>query len=196
MKMTVFFFCFFLSVFYVKAQQYKKPELPVEERVQDLLSQMTPEEKFRQLFMIPGDIGYDTTLFNSGIFGFQVNTDSRTEEPTAQLVQYKPDGSAFESAKKINALQKFFREETRLGIPVIPFDEGLHGLVRKGATVFPQAIGLAATFNPNLVHDVAKAIAMESVSRGIRQILSPVVNVAIDVRWGRTEETYGEDPLL
>ncbi|HPE87799.1 MAG: glycoside hydrolase family 3 N-terminal domain-containing protein [Bacteroidales bacterium] len=196
MKIAVFFFCFFLSVFYIKAQQYKNPELPVEERVQDLLSQMTPEEKFRQLFMIPGDIGDDTTLFNCGIFGFQVNTDGSTEGATAQLLQYTPSGSAFASAEKINALQKFFLEETRLGIPVIPFDEGLHGLIRKGATVFPQAIGLAATFNPDLVYEVAKAIALESASRGIRQILSPVVNVATDVRWGRTEETYGEDPLL
>ncbi|MDD3010913.1 MAG: hypothetical protein PHU97_06310, partial [Bacteroidales bacterium] len=83
MKIAVFFFCFFLSVFYIKAQQYKNPELPVEERVQDLLSQMTPEEKFRQLFMIPGDIGDDTTLFNCGIFGFQVNTDGSTEGATA-----------------------------------------------------------------------------------------------------------------
>ncbi len=72
----------------------------------------------------------------------------------------------------------------------------MHGLVRTGATAFPQAIGLAATWNPKLVNDVAGAIAEECGSRGIRQILSPVVNVATDVRWGRTEETYGEDPFL
>ncbi|KAF5300226.1 hypothetical protein FQR65_LT19384 [Abscondita terminalis] len=83
---------------------------------------------------------------------------------------------------------------SRLGIPIIPFDEALHGLMREGATAFPQAIGLASTFDPALMHDVATAIATESRLRGIRQILTPVVNLANDVRWGRTEETYGEDP--
>ncbi|MDP4205342.1 MAG: glycoside hydrolase family 3 C-terminal domain-containing protein, partial [Bacteroidota bacterium] len=86
--------------------------------------------------------------------------------------------------------------ETRLGIPIIAFDEALHGLVREGATAFPQSIGLAATWDTTLMHKVGHAIAMETKTRGIRQILSPVVNIARDVRWGRTEETYGEDPFL
>ena len=96
----------------------------------------------------------------------------------------------------INTIQKYFVEETRLGIPIIPFDEALHGLVRDGATAFPQSIALAATWNTELMSEVAAAIAEETRSRGIRQILSPVVNIARDVRWGRTEETYGEDPYL
>jgi beta-glucosidase len=87
-------------------------------------------------------------------------------------------------------------EETRLGIPIIPFDEALHGLVRDGATAFPQAIALAASWDTSLVSEVARAIMMETKTRGIRQILSPVLNIARDVRWGRTEETYGEDPFL
>ena len=87
-------------------------------------------------------------------------------------------------------------EKTRLGIPIIAFDEALHGLVRDGATVFPQAIGLAATWDTALMGRVALAIARETRSRGIRQALSPVLNVARDVRWGRVEETYGEDPFL
>ncbi|HRG94225.1 MAG TPA: glycoside hydrolase family 3 protein, partial [Chitinophagaceae bacterium] len=99
-------------------------------------------------------------------------------------------------AKKINRIQRFFVDSTRLGIPIIPFDEALHGLVRDGATVFPQAIGLAATWDSTLMNKVATAIAKETQQRGIRQILSPVVNLASDVRWGRTEETYGEDPVL
>jgi beta-glucosidase len=93
-------------------------------------------------------------------------------------------------------MQRFFIEESRLGIPIIPFDEALHGLVRRGATAFPQSIALAATWNTELMHRVSKAIAIECKTRGIRQILSPVVNIASDVRWGRTEETYGEDPYL
>ena len=93
-------------------------------------------------------------------------------------------------------MQRYFLEETRLGIPIIPFDEALHGLIREDATAFPQAIGLAATWNTKLMSEVAHAIATETKTRGIRQILSPVLNIARDVRWGRTEETYGEDPFL
>ncbi|KAA3639957.1 MAG: beta-glucosidase, partial [Bacteroidetes bacterium] len=100
------------------------------------------------------------------------------------------------TAELINEIQKYFVEETRLGIPIIPFDEALHGLVREEATAFPQSIALAATWDTVLMADVAQAIAMETKSRGIRQILSPVLNIARDVRWGRTEETYGEDPFL
>jgi beta-glucosidase len=94
------------------------------------------------------------------------------------------------------AIQKYFVERTRLGIPIIAFDESLHGLVRSGATSFPQAIALAATWDTALMHRVATAIATETKDRGIRQVLTPVVNIASDVRWGRTEETYGEDPFL
>jgi len=87
-------------------------------------------------------------------------------------------------------------KETRLGIPIIAFDEALHGLVRQEATAFPQAIGLAASFDTHMMGKVADAIANEAKVRGIRDILTPVINIASDVRWGRTEETYGEDPFL
>ena len=83
-----------------------------------------------------------------------------------------------------------------MGIPIIAFDESLHGLVRSGATSFPQAIALAATWDTALMKQVATAIAIETKARGIRDVLTPVVNIASDVRWGRTEETYGEDPFL
>ncbi len=99
-------------------------------------------------------------------------------------------------AEDINAIQRWMAEHSRLGIPIIPFDEALHGLIRSGATAFPQAIGLAAAWDEGLMRDVASAIARETRSRGIRQVLSPVVNLARDVRWGRVEETYGEDPHL
>ena len=159
---------------------YKDPRLPVEERVRDLLARMTPREKFRQLFMIPGSLDSGTELLKDGIFGLQVEAAE----------------SAVETARKINEIQRFFRDRTRLGIPIIPFEEALHGLVHPGATAFPQAIGLAATFDPELTGRVAAAIAREARTRGIRQVLSPVVNIADDVRWGRVEETYGEDPFL
>jgi beta-glucosidase len=99
-------------------------------------------------------------------------------------------------AERINAIQRYFVEDTRLGIPIIPFDEAVHGLTRPGATVFPQAIALAASWDVQLMEQVAAAIARETRSRGIRQVLSPVLNIADDVRWGRVEETYGEDPYL
>lgn len=113
-----------------------------------------------------------------------------------QLLQYNPKMTAAETVKKVNRIRRYFVEETRLGIPAIIFDEALHGLVRGGATAFPQSIALAATFDTTLVSRVSTAIARETKSRGIRQILSPVVNLATDVRWGRVEETYGEDPRL
>ena len=140
---------------------------------------MTPEEKFGQLFMVSGDLAGGEDAYKDGIFGLQFRA-----------------AGAREQAEKANAAQKFFVERTRLGIPAVFFEEALHGLVQPGATSFPQAIGLAATWDAALMAEVAAAVAAETASRGIRQVLSPVVNLARDVRWGRTEETYGEDPYL
>lgn len=185
-----------LSCISSQAQVYKDARAPVEKRVNDLLRRMTPEEKFRQLFMIPGDVESNEEKYKSGIFGFQVSTKGQNADVSQQMLQYNKGTNAYETALKINKIQQFFIEKSRLGIPIIAFDEALHGLVREGATAFPQSIALAATWNTNLVHQVAEAIAKECKTRGIRQILSPVVNLASDVRWGRTEETYGEDPYL
>jgi len=200
MKKYFFFFAllFFIEVT-INAQNnfpYKDPSLPVEERVKDLLQRMTPEEKFWQLFMIPGDLdNADSTQYKNGIFGLQVSASSRGDAG-GQMLNYNTSENGLLLARKINSIQKFFVEKTRLGIPIIAFDEALHGLVREGATSFPQAIALAATWDTGLMHTVATAIAQETKARGIRDILTPVVNIASDVRWGRTEETYGEDPYL
>ncbi|MFC3158588.1 glycoside hydrolase family 3 N-terminal domain-containing protein [Chryseobacterium arachidis] len=176
---------------------YKDPKQPIEARVQDLLRRMTPEEKFWQCFMTPGDLdNVPKGQYSHGIFGLQVSAGNQGGGVAGQLLKYNANEDAERLAKKINAIQKYFVEESRLGIPIIPFDEALHGLMREGATAFPQAIGLSATFNPQLMKEVSTAIAKESKLRGIRQILTPVVNLASDVRWGRTEETYGEDPFL
>lgn len=196
MKKIASIFFAFLLLAGAKAQPYKNPELPVDERVRDLLSRMTPEEKFWQMFMIPGDLCQDKEKYKTGIFGFQVSTAGKNSNAAGQMLDYAAGNSAVEAAKTINEMQHFFLNESRLGIPIIPFDEALHGLVRRGATAFPQSIALAATWDTALMHRVSKAIATECKTRGIRQILSPVVNVASDVRWGRTEETYGEDPFL
>lgn len=188
-----------LSSVFISAQKpiYKDPKQPVEARVQDLLKRMTPEEKFWQCFMIPGDLdNVPKGQYSHGIFGLQVSAGNQGGGAAGQILKYNANEDAERLAKKINAIQKYFVEESRLGIPIIPFDEALHGLMREGATAFPQAIGLSATFNPDLMKEVSTAIAKESRLRGIRQILTPVVNLASDVRWGRTEETYGEDPFL
>jgi beta-glucosidase len=160
---------------------YKDPSRPIDERVRDLLARMTIEEKFWQLYMIPGDLDDPAHDYSRGVFGLQI----RTKAPTAR-----------EHAERVNAIQRFFVEKTRLGIPIIPFEETLHGVHMPDATAFPQAIALAATWDTALMGRVATAIARETRTRGIRQVLSPVVNIADDVRWGRVEETYGEDPYL
>jgi beta-glucosidase len=176
---------------------YKNSRAPINERVKDLLDRMTPTEKFWQLFMIPGDIKPgDAPKYKDGLFGFQVSAASAGGDGAQQMLQYNATETAVSLAKKVNAIQRFFMDSTRLGIPMLPFDEALHGLVRQGSTIFPQSIGLAATFKTSTMEAVAGAIAKESKIRGIRQILSPVINIATDVRWGRTEETYGEDPFL
>ncbi|MCE4566449.1 glycoside hydrolase family 3 C-terminal domain-containing protein [Maribellus sp. CM-23] len=175
---------------------YKDSTAPVDQRVDDLLSRMTLEEKFWQLFMIPGDLSDGKERYKHGIFGFQVATKGKSGNSAEQLLDYSGGSNARQTAELINNIQKYFVEETRLGIPIIPFDETLHGLVRPGATAFPQAIALAASWDTTMMQQVAHAIATETKSRGIRQILSPVVNIARDVRWGRVEETYGEDPYL
>ena len=175
---------------------YKNSSLKIEKRVDDLLSRMTVEEKFWQLFMLAGDLSEGKEKYKNGIFGFQVHTKTSSGTGRTQILDYSGGGTVIETAKRANDIQKYFMEETRLGIPIILFDEALHGLVRKDATAFPQAIGLAATWNTNLMDSISLAIAKEVKARGIRQILSPVINISRDARWGRVEETYGEDPFL
>ncbi len=152
----------------------------------DLLGRMAPIEKFWQLFMSPGSLDDPREDYGNGAFGLQIAPSGTSTGPAAAKAH----------AARIDSIQRFFVERTRLGIPIIPFEEGLHGIPRSGATAFPQAIGLAATWDTALAGRVAEAIAREARSRGIRQVLSPVINLASDVRWGRTEETYGEDPFL
>src|SRR6185437_5525650 len=161
---------------------YRDARLPIDARVRDLIGRMTIDDKFWQLFMLPGDRD-SAADYSHGAFGLQISPGTR-------------GGDARGYASRVDAIQRYFVDSTRLGIPIIPFDEAVHGLVRPDATVFPAAIGLAASFDTALVANVAGAIADETRSRGIRQVLSPVVNLASEVRWGRVEETYGEDPVL
>ncbi|MEN9968311.1 MAG: hypothetical protein RIR94_483, partial [Bacteroidota bacterium] len=192
MKILLLFLCFSLGL---KAQLYKDPTQSTNARVADLLGRMTPTEKAWQLFMVPSDFDTTKCRFSDGIFGIQLFA-SALSDPNQQILNYTSSNTNLELIARANAIQKHFTENTRLGIPIIFFDEGLHGLVRAQATSFPQAIGLAATFDPELVSSAAAQIAREARLIGVRQILSPVLNLATDVRWGRTEETFGEDPYL
>jgi len=175
---------------------YQDASLPIATRVQDLIARMTPEEKFRQLFMVVGEVGNDSARYRNGIFGLQLDRSTNAQNATQQLIGGAQGTAGAAFLKRINAHQRYFRERTRLGIPFIPYEEALHGLVLPGATAFPQSIALAASFDTTLMGQVSRAIALETKARGIRMVLSPVVNLATDVRWGRVEETYGEDPLL
>jgi len=160
---------------------YLDPALSVEQRIDDLMGRMTLEQKLGQ---VRSDLRPDSALALAGRDGI------------GGLGPVLRSLNAREAAKKANEIQRVALARKPFGIPVMIHDEALHGLVGNGATSFPQAIGLAATWNPELMAKVATAIGRETRSRGIRQVLSPVVNITRDVRWGRVEETYGEDSYL
>lgn len=191
----ILFSLLFLPLTNAFGQLYKDSTQPVETRVKDLLSRMTGEEKFWQVFMVPSDGDTVNGKLKHGIFGLQLSASSQGDAG-GQLLNYNTSDNAQTLVRKINTTQRYLMEKTRLGIPMIPFDEALHGLVRNDAASFPQAIAMAATWDTILIKQAAGHIAEECKARGIRQILSPVINLATDVRWGRTEETYGEDPFL
>ncbi|MCE5251971.1 glycoside hydrolase family 3 C-terminal domain-containing protein [bacterium] len=171
---------------------YKNPALSVEQRVDDLLGRMTIGEKVAQLVnLFPPGLELEHKTIDDVLTGDGIGGVTRVD-----VFSGRTTNSARESAAIVNEVQKKLVENTRLGIPAIIHNEALHGLTAKGATSFPQAIGLAATFDDNLMREVSAAIAAETKASGYRQVLSPVVNIARDVRWGRTQETYGEDPYL
>ncbi len=176
---------------------YKNPKLSVDDRVADLLSRMTLEEKVAQMVCIWGQ--KKTILFDEAGKLNLKRVGLYLKDGIGQVGRISDTGGgqdAVEMANLSNDLQKFFVEETRLGIPAIFHEECLHGLAAKDATSYPQPIGLASTFNPQLVEKIYSAIAEETRSRGAHQALTPVVDVARDPRWGRVEETFGEDPYL
>lgn len=183
---------------------YRNASLPVDARVADLLARMTLEEK----------VGQIVTLWDSKA---DVHDPDSRWNP-AKASQKFPDGlgqiarpsdrsgpssprtnklrSIAESVDYVNAVQNWATKNTRLGIPVLFHEEALHGLAARDATSFPQSIAMASTFDPDLIRDVNSVIAREVRARGVPYVLSPVVDVARDPRWGRIEETFGEDPYL
>ncbi len=168
---------------------YKDPHLSIEDRVADLLSRMTLEEKVAQI--AGGGRGSRGLVDTSGTLPYK-----NVEELFKELFNVDNKIGARERALIHNALQRYQLEKTRLGIPDISFGEGLHGYMAYGSTSFPQALGLASTWDPVLVKQVFTAVGDEMGASGGSQAFTPVLDLARDPRWGRTEETYGEDPYL
>jgi beta-glucosidase len=183
---------------------FRDPSANVAARVDDLLSRMTLEEKVAQMQSIWEE--------KSGVF------DAKLELDPKKMAQKYPDGigqfarpsdatgpisprvvpgrDVRGTIRLVNALQHYALEHTRLGIPIMFHEEGLHGYAAVGGTSFPQAIALASSWDPQLVGAVNAVTAREIRARGVTQALTPVVDVARDPRWGRIEETFGEDPYL
>ena len=168
---------------------YKNPNLPIDDRVADLLSRMTLEEKIGQIAP-PAD--RTTHVIDP--------TSTFTDESASATMNrwYDPDlvFPARKAAILRNGVQRYLKEKTRLGIPQLFMGEALHGFMEYGSTSFPQALSLASTWDPDVVHQVFTAAGDEAASAGVGQVFSPVLDIARDPRWGRTEETYGEDPFL
>ncbi len=176
---------------------YKNARQPVKDRVADLLSRMTVEEKIAQMLCIWGQ--KKSMLFDEEGALSVANLERNLKHGLGQIARLSDSNGGktpVEMADLANSIQKYFVEETRLGIPVIFHEECLHGLAAGDATSYPQPIGLASTFNPELVEEIYAAIAEDTRGRGAHQALTPVVDVARDPRWGRVEETFGEDPYL
>ena len=178
---------------------YKNPALSAAKRVKDLLSRMTLAEKAAQMVGVWQQKS-ETLLDAEGNFDLRkAKAAFKHGNGLGQVGRPSDAGKGKdprEMAELTNAIQKFFIENSRLGIPVIFHEECLHGYVGNGSTSFPQPIGLAAMFNPELVELLYALTAGETRACGPHQALTPVVDVARDPRWGRVEETFGEDPYL
>jgi beta-glucosidase len=171
---------------------YRDTSLTVEERTQDLLSRLTIDEKLAQLgaiwsFEVFDGAGLDRRQarerLGAGI-GQVTRVAGATNLPPRDVAAFGDE------------IQRFLLEETRLGIPAIIHEECLHGVMARDATCFQQSIGQAATWDPTLVERMAQRIGRHLRASGASQGLAPVLDIARDPRWGRIEETYGEDPYL
>ena len=168
---------------------YLDRSAPIEKRVEDLLRRMTIEEKIAQMQHI-----HSKHYNNKGVVDLE-----RLRKNTSGLSRGCVEAFPYSLQQYVNAIydiQKEMQENTRLGIPVIPVVEGLHGVVQDGCTIYPQAIAQGATFNPDLVEQMGYHIGLETRAIGAWQILSPCLDVARELRWGRVEETFGEDTYM
>lgn len=183
-------FCSFTNPAPPARLPYKNAKLPTEKRVADLLSRMTVAEKIRQLDMY---WGHEVAKMN-GHEAVAISDSARIN------IGARGIGSVHDlyplTASVANEIQRYAIEKTRLGIPVLFIEEGLHGYEGLGSTTFPVPIALAGAWDTTLVHKAGRIIAAETRAHGVNMILGPVLCLPRDPRWGRVEETYGEDPYL
>ncbi len=168
---------------------YRDPKQPVDVRVKDLLSKMTMEEKVRETGFVVGKNLLENNRYSVALMEKQFG-----DMGTGGIND--PHQGGCRTAKIVNAWQKYLINRTRLGIPALIMTECLHGHLSPGATTFTQSIGLSSSWNPGLVRRIAAAAAKEAAAVGIRQAFSPDLDLGRDPRWGRVEETYGEDVHL
>jgi len=176
---------------------YKNPALPAERRAADLLARMTLEEKAAQTCMMRG-VEYATKPDPRQHCSVEPDTDFDWDRLKAD---FDGDGIGFihdmySTPEAFNRIQRYFVEQSRLGIPVIFTGEALHGISGVRGTVFPCPLNFGATFDPELVKEVGGAIGRETRALGMHEILAPNLDVARESRWGRIEETFGEDTCL
>ena len=171
--------------------RYQDPKAPIEDRVEDLLIQMTLDEKLAQLGCVEHRAGPRRHVRSHWVAAQMPHGIGQITRIGASTGLRPHD-----SAVLMNAIQQVAVERTRLHIPIFVHEEAVGGFCHRDATVFPHGIGLAATWNPALVEEVADVIRAQMLAVGARLALAPVLDVARDGRWGRVEETYGEDPFL
>jgi beta-glucosidase len=176
----------------VRDRPWMNSSLSPDKRAALLLAQMTLDEKLAQLNCLWSTAFVDTGSFDPNVVLKKIPHGIGQVTRIGASTGLHPQ----ESAAFMNAIQQVAVERTRLGIPVIVHEESTGGFCHRDATVFPQGIGLAATWNPDLVKQVAQVIRTQMMAVGARHALAPVLDVARDPRWGRVEESYGEDPVL
>jgi beta-glucosidase len=170
------------------------PLINVREKIKKILSSMTIEDKIAQLTSIPIDEILDSSnSFSKDKASIMIG---RGIGQITRVAGSKKGFSPKEVVELVNKIQLFLTRETKLRIPAIVHEECLAGVMGRGFTMFPHPIGLASSWDPGLVYEVASAIREEAYSVGVRQCLAPVLDVVLDPRWGRVEETFGEDPYL
>ena len=173
------------------AQQlpYRQSSLPISERVDDLLGRMTLEEKIAQIRHI-----HSWNVFNGQDLDME-KLGKFTGGVSWGFVEGFPL-TGVNCKKNMQLIQKFMVENTRLGIPVFTVAESLHGSVHEGSTIYPQNIAMGSTFRPELAYRKAAMITKDLHAQGMHQVLAPCIDVVRDLRWGRVEESFGEDPVL
>lgn len=171
--------------------EYLSKSLPIEDRVADLLGRMTLEEKVGQMVQK----SLTSLVIQEGCVS-EESLDRLFGGQSCGTLETRPGAPPEETALCVQAAQDYLRKRTRLGIPAVPIAECLHGVQSLGATIFPQANAQGATWNPELVRQMAAATATEASAMGVVQCLSPLFDLARDPRYGRVEECYGECPTL